>query len=347
MSAEHGLHSPLLAELPGVWRGRTTSRRPPLRSHRRGLPLAGVTLWACLAALPLVGCDGTPRAATGPAPTTGSSRLKVLATTSLIADAARSIGGSRADVDTLMGPGVDPHLYQPTARDQLRLRGAGLVLHHGLFLEGRLGEALVAAEGKTRVVAVSRDIPKERLLKQGEGDHAVDPHLWLDAQLWSHCVRVVGTSLAEADPTHAAEYGTRTDALVKDLETLDAECRTALARVPKARRVLVTSHDAFGYFGRAYDVEVVGIQGLSTETEAGLKRITDTVDLIRERGIRGVFPETSVPKTAIERVSRDSGARLGEELYSDSLAPPNEAAGTYSGMMRENVRRIVAGLEAE
>jgi manganese/zinc/iron transport system substrate-binding protein len=311
------------------------------------LSQAVATFCAWLAVLVIVGCDGTPRASTGTAPSTGSPRLKVLATTSMIADAARTIGGAQVDVDTLMGPGVDPHLYQPTARDQLRLRGAGLVLHHGLFLEGRLVEALVAAEGKTRVVAVSRDIPKARLLKQGEGEHAVDPHLWLDARLWSHCVRVVGTALAEADPSHAAAYRSRTDAAIKDLETLDAECRAALAKVPKARRVLVTSHDAFGYFGRAYEVEVVGIQGLSTETEAGLKRITDTVDLIRERGIRGVFPETSVPKTAIERVSRDSGARLGEELYSDSLAPPSEAAGTYIGMMRENVRRIVAGLEAE
>jgi manganese/zinc/iron transport system substrate-binding protein len=226
----------------------------------------------------------------------------------------------------------------------LRLRGADLVLHHGLFLEGRLGEALVAAGGKTRVVAVSKDIAPDRLLKHGAGEHAVDPHVWLDAMLWSDCVRVVGQALAEADPAHAAAHRTATDAVLESMAKLDAECRATLAKIPKERRVLVTSHDAFGYFGRAYDVEVVGIQGLSTETEAGLKRITDTVDLIRERGIRGVFPETSVPKAAIERVSRDSGAKLGEELYSDSLAAPDESAGTYAGMMRENVRRIVAGL---
>jgi manganese/zinc/iron transport system substrate-binding protein len=307
------------------------------------LRFASIARLLCAALLILAGCDRSPAPSSGGA-ASGTQPLKVLATTSMIADAVRSIGGPRVEVDTLMGPGVDPHLYQPTARDPLRLRGADLVLHHGLFLEGRLGEALVAAGGKTRVVAVSKDIAPDRLLKHGAGEHAVDPHVWLDAMLWRDCVRVVGQALAEADPAHAAAHRTATDAVLESMAKLDAECRATLAKIPKERRVLVTSHDAFGYFGRAYDVEVVGIQGLSTETEAGLKRITDTVDLIRERGIRGVFPETSVPKAAIERVSRDSGAKLGEELYSDSLAAPDESAGTYAGMMRENVRRIVAGL---
>lgn len=274
-----------------------------------------------------------------------SGKLAVLATTGMIADAARIVGGERAAVTALMGPGVDPHLYQPTARDQGKLNSAELVFYNGLHLEGKMAEIFESLAARKRVLAVSCDIPEDRLLswKSSAGMH--DPHIWFDVGLWQEAVRTIARGYAEADPPHAGEYRRRASAYLAELDELNDYCQRRASELDEGERVLITSHDAFHYFGRAYGFEVVGIQGISTETEAGLKAITDAVDLIRRRKVRAIFPETSVPRAAIERVAKDGAAQLGPELYSDALGSPESSAGNYAGMIRTNIDNIVNALK--
>lgn len=281
------------------------------------------------------------------AETGNSKRISVLATTGMVADAARIVGGERADVAALMGPGVDPHLYQPTARDHAQLKAAELVLYNGLHLEGRMVEIFESLARKKTVVAVSRDIPPARLLAWQSSAGMHDPHIWFDVQIWRGAVKTVAAAYASVDPPHAEEYRRRTEVYLAELDHLHEYCRGRAREIPAAQRVLITSHDAFHYFGRAYGFEVVGIQGISTESEAGLKAITDAVDLIRDRHIRAIFPETSVPRAAIERVAHDSGANLGAELYSDALGAADGPAGTYAGMIRTNIDQIVDALHGK
>lgn len=302
-------------------------------------------LWV-IATLLLGGCFGPSGEGTEKPSSVkpGKERLSVLATTGMIADAARIIGGDDADVTALMGPGVDPHLYQPTAQDQGKLKSAKLILYSGLHLEGRMVEIFENLARRKHAVAVSSDIADEKLLAWASGSGLHDPHIWFDVGLWRQAVSTTAEAFAKADPERADKYRDRAKAYDTELESLDQYCRDRAAEVPEAQRVLITSHDAFHYFGRAYGFEVVGIQGISTDSEAGLKAITDAVDLIRSKKIRTIFPETSVPHAAIERVAKDSGAALGEELYSDALGPADGPAGTYAGMIRTNIDQIVNGL---
>lgn len=311
----------------------------------RGRPLNRSYLWVVATVL-LSGCFGPSGEGKENASSVkpGRERLSVLATTGMIADAARIIGGEDADVTALMGPGVDPHLYQPTAQDQGKLKAATLILYNGLHLEGRMVEIFENLARKKHAVAVSSDIPEEKLLAWESGSGLHDPHIWFDVGLWRQAVVTTAEAFVKADPDRADNYRERAKAYDAELEALDQYCRDRAAEVPETRRILITSHDAFHYFGRAYGFEVVGIQGISTDSEAGLKAITDAVDLIRSKKIRTIFPETSVPHAAIERVAKDSGAALGEELYSDALGPVGGSAGTYAGMIRSNIDQIVNGL---
>lgn len=300
--------------------------------------------FVAISILLLAGCGSQPSAATQSTANNGSQRLKILATTGMIADAARQIGGDLVEVTSLMGPGVDPHLYQPTARDQGRLKAAQLILYNGLHLEGKMVDLFESLARQKAVVSVSRGISEDRLLAWSDSAGMHDPHVWFDVQLWQIVVRTIALACCEADPAHAADFEQRATAYLGELDRLDHECRNLAGALPAEQRVLITSHDAFHYFGRAYGFEVVGIQGISTDSEAGLKAITDAVDLIRTRKIRAIFPETSVPRAAIERVATDSGAHLGTELYSDSLGAPDSPAGTYVGMIRTNMKNIVESL---
>ncbi|MFN0051262.1 MAG: metal ABC transporter solute-binding protein, Zn/Mn family [Planctomycetales bacterium] len=310
----------------------------------------GIGPWlciACLSAFLVAGCGGnsgsTPLSQ-GEARSGGGGGLVVVATTGMIADAARRVGGDRAVVTALMGPGVDPHLYQPTARDRAQLKEADLILYNGLHLEGRMVELFEHLARSKPAVAISRDLTSEQLLSWNDSGGMHDPHIWFDVALWQQAVATIVRALAQADPEHSAQYNERGALYLAELAELDRYCRARIAEIPEQQRVLITSHDAFHYFGRAYGLEVVGIQGISTDSEAGLKALTDAIDLIRERRVRAIFPETSVPRAAIERVAKDSGALLGTELYSDALGPPEELAGTYAGMIRFNVDAIVDAL---
>lgn len=274
-----------------------------------------------------------------------AGRLQVVATTGMIGDTARRVAGDAADVTALMGPGVDPHLYKATASDVTTLQGADLVLYNGLNLEGKMGEVFeaVSKAGKP-VVAVAEGVDRAKLLFPEQFQGHPDPHVWFDVALWSETVQPIVDGLSKADPERAADYARRGEELRKELAELDAWCRQQVERVPAERRVLVTSHDAFNYFGKAYGFEVVGLQGISTVTEAGMNDMTAMIDLVKKRGIPAVFVESSVPKAAIERVSQDSGAKVGGELFSDAMGAAGTEEGTYPGMVRHNVNTIVGAL---
>lgn len=297
------------------------------------------------------GCFSSPLEPTSSTPTGASTsavqRIQVLATTGMIADAARIVGGDRVEVTALMGPGVDPHLYQPTARVQSQLKTAQLVLYNGLHLEGKMVELFAALEKTKKVVAVSRDIPVAQLLSWQESGGMHDPHIWFDVRLWQQVIRTISATFCEFDPQHAEGFQKRGADYLAELDRLDKYCRDRAAELAPDQRLLITSHDAFHYFGRAYGFEVVGIQGISTETEAGLKAITDAADLIKKRHLRAIFPESSVSRAAIQRVAGDSGAQLGSELFSDALGAPETPAGTYAGMIKTNMDNIVNALKGK
>jgi len=293
----------------------------------------------------LVGCGAAPGNSTSATKPADTGKVQVLATTGMIADIATIVGGENAEVTALMGPGVDPHLYQPTARDQGKLRAAQVVFYNGLHLEGKMVETFETLAKSKTVVAISHDIPEEQLLSWKDSAGMHDPHIWFDVRLWQQAVRTVEKTLSEVNTAHEPNYKLRADAYLKELDELDAYCRKRASELEQPQRVLVTSHDAFHYFGRAYGFQVVGIQGISTDSEAGLKAITDAVDLIKEFKLRAIFPETSVSRAAIERVAQDSGANLGPELYSDALGSPDTHAGTYAGMIRTNIDNIVESLQ--
>ena len=285
---------------------------------------------------------------------TMAAPLEVVATTTMITDMAKNVAGDRANVTGLMGPGVDPHLYKPSAGDVTRLRKARVILYNGLFLEGRMSDLFerMGKGGKT-IVAIGTAVPVAELSKgEGEETHP-DPHIWGDARLWSLCIAPVVKALSEADPAGAGEYARRGDAYAAELAKLHTWAIARAKEVPAAQRTLVTSHDAFNYFGRAYGFQVIGVQGISTVSEAGTADIVKVVDLIKQRALRAIFVESSVPRATIERIAQDSGAKVGGELYSDALGTPGAKAtgggetydpGTYIGMLKHNVNTVVEAL---
>ncbi len=280
-----------------------------------------------------------------------SPPLQIVATTGMIADLVRQTGGERVEVHQLMGPGVDPHLYKPTARDASRLARADLIFYHGLNLEGRMGDLFtrLARQGR-KVFAVTQSVPEDRLLEPEEFAGHYDPHIWFDAALWSTTVPAVVSALSEVDPDGAEIYRNNGETLQASLLALDEWCRSRAEELPEGRRVLVTSHDAYNYFGRAYGFLVVGLQGVSTVAETSLADMASLVDFIKEQNVPAIFVETSVNPAGIERVARDAGVRIGGELFSDALGEPGAVmaghdTGTYDGMVRYNMTTILSALE--
>ncbi len=276
-------------------------------------------------------------------------RLKVVCTIGMIADAARRIGGDRAEVSQLMGAGVDPHLYRATPVDMRLLRNADIALSNGLHLEGRMVEVLEKPGEGVLARAVSKAMDPARLMRPPEFEGQYDPHVWFDVSLWSKAVEAVRDAYIERDPTGKDSYEANASRYLAELTDLHAWCKTQLNMIPQDRRVLITAHDAFGYFGRAYDIEVKAIQGVSTDSEAGVKDINNLVDLIVARKIGAVFVESSVPRKTIEALvegcrSRGHVVAIGGELFSDAMGADGTPEGTYIGMVRHNVNTIVKAL---
>ncbi|MGL6097451.1 MAG: metal ABC transporter solute-binding protein, Zn/Mn family [Fimbriiglobus sp.] len=293
----------------------------------------------------LAGCgpDGAARTANDPLP--------VVATTGMIADAVKQVGGPRVSVECLMGPGVDPHRFQPSAGDLGKLGRAKLVFYNGLHLEGKMTDVLEGASGRHgKAVAVTARLDPAKDLRTADGaDGAHDPHVWFDVSLWAKCVAVVRDELAAADPAHAAEYTANGNAYIAELEKLHAEVKAKAEGLPKDRRVLVTSHDAFGYFGAAYGFEVHGLQGVSTAAETTTRDVQQLAELLKSKKVPAVFGETSVPPKGLQAVLDSVGHAVKliggpDALYSDALGEPGTPGETYTGMVRHNVAVIVGAL---
>lgn len=281
-----------------------------------------------------------------------NSVLSIVATTGMIADTARRIGGDLVSVKALMGPGVDPHAYRQTRTDILAMAKADLVLWNGLFLEAQMEELVQEMTKRTSVRAVAEAVPADQLIAHDDYADRQDPHVWMDPALWRDVALAIRDAMIAVAPGHEAVLAANTQEFLGELDALQAYSQTALASVPEEARVLLTAHDAFNYFGRAYGFEVIGIQGISTESEAGLNRMTELVDLLVTRKIGAVFVESSVSDRSIKALiegaaSRGHQVKIGGELYSDAMGAPGTYEGTYLGMIDHNVTVIAGGLGGE
>jgi manganese/zinc/iron transport system substrate-binding protein len=280
----------------------------------------------------------------------GDGELRVMTTTNFITDTVAEVGGERVTVEPLMGPGVDPHLYRASAGDVAKLADADVVFYGGLHLEGKMEEVLEEVTERKPAVAVTSRIDHDELIPSAPGSTGeFDPHVWFDVGLWSQAVATVRDALIEADPEGSHVYEENASRYLERLARLDREVRDGIASIPERRRVLITSHDAFRYLGRAYDLEVTGIQGISTQSEATTADIERIAELIAERGIKAVFVESSVPPQTIDAVvaaARERGAdvAVGGELFSDAAGEPGTREGTYVGMVEHNLEQLVEGL---
>jgi manganese/zinc/iron transport system substrate-binding protein len=324
------------------------SRSTVSSGYCRRRVLSEFRFFAVLLAMLLSGCQK----ATDLDPTFNSDAaqpIKVLATVGMVANLVTQIGGEHTSVSQLMGPGVDPHLYKATRDDMQQIMSADIVFSSGLMLEGRLEDTLNKVGQKRPVFAITSQLPAEMLLSpDGAGGHP-DPHVWMDVAAWGSCVDVIVGALSEHDATHADAFKANAIPLRAQLRALHEYGLTSIASIPPSNRILVTSHDAFSYFGRAYGLEVIGVQGLSTESEAGLQRINELVDLLVERKVAAVFVESSVPQKNILALidgakSRGHDVKVGGELFSDAMGAEGSYEGTYVGMLDHNITTVARAL---
>jgi manganese/zinc/iron transport system substrate-binding protein len=278
--------------------------------------------------------------------------IRIVTTTSIITDLVERVGGERVEVEGLMGPGVDPHLYKASEGDVRRMGQADVIFYNGLHLEGKMTEVFEQMEQRqipTFALANGLNPTQYRASANFPGNY--DPHLWFDVQRWQAVARYVANTLSTLDPTHQETYQSHVRTYLAELDSLDIWVRAQIATLPPERRVLITSHDAFGYFGEAYGVEVHGLQGISTAADAGTADVQRLVDLIVTRQLPAIFVESSVPPRGIEAVKAAVAAKggtvqIGGHLFSDALGSPGKPEGTYAGMIRHNVHTLVSGLGA-
>lgn len=311
-----------------------------------------ISLGLGIGLLVLVGCSNRGRdGAENLADHSRSELPRVVTTVGMVTDIARQVVGDRAVVIGLLNEGVDPHLYHPTRNDVQRLSSANVIFYGGLMLEGRMEESMLKLKqnGKIKVFAVSESLDQALLRKPPEFDGHFDPHVWMDVKLWSQCVSAVANGMSEFDANRASEYRDRAEAYQKKLSQLDEYVRGVIESIPREQRVLVTAHDAFGYFARAYGLEVKSVQGISTDSEAGVADINALVDLLVTRKIGAIFVESSVSdkglRAVIEGAAKQSWTvRVGGELFSDAMGPSGTYPGTYIGMIDHNATVIAREL---
>jgi manganese/zinc/iron transport system substrate-binding protein len=305
------------------------------------------TLLAILLSLAATGCAGQAGAAQET--DSNENQLSVVATTSIVADLVRNVGGERIKVESLMGPGVDPHLYKASAGDVRRLEGADVIFYNGLHLEAGMAVVLERMSEQRHTAAVTKDIDPSQLMAPPEFAGNYDPHVWFDVSMWMQTVETVRDVLIEIDPQGADIYRENSEDYLAELEALHAYIQEQANQIPEEMRVLITAHDAFNYFGRAYGFEVRGLQGISTASEVGAADVQGLADFIAERKIPAIFVESSVPPRNIEAVqaavrSRGFEVTIGGELFSDALGSSGTAEENYIGTVRYNIDSIVAGL---
>ena len=278
--------------------------------------------------------------------------LTVVATTGMIADAARQIGGDQVEVQALMSPGVDPHAYRQTRSDIVAMTRADLVLWHGLYLEAQMQDFFEELALNRQVVAVAEGLSKDKLRSHDDYADKFDPHVWMTPVLWAEVVGEIQAALTAARPEAAEIFSANATRHIADLSTLSDYASESLTKVPPEARILLTAHDAFGYFGADYGFEVVGVQGISTESEAGLNRISELVDMLVDRDIKAVFVESSVSDRNIRALIEGAAAKghdvkIGGEVFSDAMGPDGTYEGTYIGMIDHNVTVIAGALGAD
>jgi manganese/zinc/iron transport system substrate-binding protein len=279
------------------------------------------------------------------------AKINVTATTTMVADLVRSVGGERVEVQGLMGAGVDPHLYKASASDITKLQRADVIFYSGLLLEGKLQDIFARmARTKKHVYAVTEAIAEKDLLEPASFGGHYDPHVWFDVTLWEKCVQTVVKGLSELDPKSKDYFEKRGKESQARMRELHQWALQKASELPKEKRILITSHDAFNYFGRAYGFQVVGLQGISTVEEASLAAMTKLVDFVKKNQIKAIFIESSVPPNAIKRISEDAGVKIGGELFSDAMGTPGQIEngydlGTYEGMIKHNLTTVVNALK--
>lgn len=282
-----------------------------------------------------------------------NGKLNIVTTTGMIADIARNVGGEHVEVIALMGSGVDPHLYKASEGDVRRLQEADLIFYSGLHLEAQLGEVLEKMNDfGVRTVAVTDKIDRATLLANPQYPDQYDPHVWFDVTMWMKAVEQVQETLSETDPAHKSEYEANAQTFLAQLEELHQYVLSQAATIPVEKRVIITAHDAFSYFGRAYGFEVRGLQGISTEAQAGTADVQDLANFIVENQIPAIFVESSVPQRNVEAVqaavqAQGFDVQIGGSLFSDAMGSEGTPEGTYTGMVRHNIDTIVAALNGE
>ena len=310
-------------------------------------------MWRHGFAAAALACIGSVLVACRPSTETSdtSGKLKVTATTTMVTDLVKQVGGDRVDVQGLMGAGVDPHLYKATANDVTKLQNADVIFYSGLVLEGKMEEIFsrMAKAGK-RVRAVTESLSHDKLLHPTQAGGHPDPHVWFEVPLWAQCVDTVVETLSEARPAHRAYFEERGAEARKKMDALHAWALKRVEELPVEKRILITSHDAFSYFGRAYGFQVVGLQGISTVAESSLADMSQMVEFIKKNRVKAIFVESSVPPNTIKRISEDAGVKIGGELFSDAMGTPGQIEdgydlGTYEGMIRHNLNTIVNALK--
>lgn len=301
---------------------------------------------AVLAAV-LAGCSKQPAQPEVDA----SGKVRVVTTTTMVTDLVKQVGGDKVVVDGLMGAGVDPHLYKALASDITKLQRAEVIFYNGLLLEGKMQDVFAKmARTKRHVYPITEAIPQERLLEPPEMSGHYDPHVWLEVPLWSMCVDTIVKGLSEFAPAHKSYFEQQGKAVQDKMQALHQWAAKRASELPMEKRILITSHDAFNYFGRAYGFQVVGLQGISTVEEANMAAMVQMVEFIKEKGVKAIFVETSVPQQAIRRISQDAGVKIGGELFSDAMGTPGQMEqgydlGTYEGMIKHNLNTIVEALK--
>jgi manganese/zinc/iron transport system substrate-binding protein len=278
-----------------------------------------------------------------------TSRIRVVTTTGMIADMVRAIGGDDVEVTNLIGVGIDPHLYKPTRDDVAALLAADMIFYNGLHLEGRMGDVLERAGSDRPTIAVTEILTRDQLIDGEDETGHEDPHVWLAPVLWARCGTSVLDALCEMAPDRTDRFNANLDMWTTQAESLEAFGRNAIGSIPVEERLLVTSHDAFNYFGRTFDIEVVGVQGISTESEAGLADLEALVQLVVERNVPAVFVESSVPRRSIQALIEGAAARghdvvVGGELFSDSMGPAGTPEGTWHGMVEHDISVVTEAL---
>jgi manganese/zinc/iron transport system substrate-binding protein len=291
-------------------------------------------------------------ACAAPTESSDNGKLKVVATIGQIANAAEIIGGDLIEVNGLMGPGVDPHLYVATEGDVGLLQEADIIFYNGLHLEAQMAEILEQLGERKTVVALGETTPEDQRIGDTSAGGIYDPHIWFDVQLWTYTVEAIRDTYMETDPDNAAIYESNAAAYIAELKTLHVYVTEQANRIPESQRVIVTAHDAFTYFGRAYGFEVRGLQGISTESEAGTGDVQELADFIVERQIKALFIESSVPVRNVEAMQAAVAAQgwdvvIGGELFSDAMGDEDSPEGNYIGMVTHNIDTIVNALIGE